>query len=553
MAFNPINVVKLLYDQLSLTSQPSPPSPAEHDAKEQILVLLQQFQTGNLTSQETEVTLDLFDELDDEDDLHLNIDDDSDDSDDSLNEISHGMAAISTESDASTSATVAKRSRNFVDLNHKQEVVAFWRHEQEGKSIEDTTRKFSSVKGRYRDVTCVQQLYKWEKQLENTGSRVDCLRLIRKATFASFSSARLNNLTVHDADIKRWARDTARNLGFNTFKASDTWLRQFKLNFRIVGRKVTKFVSLNFNNEQQDVELTAMEFVHNTRQSLMDYYEGNVYNSDQSGFNKELHSGRTLAYKGQKSVFGTAQSNAALTHSYTIMPTISKTGGLGSPLYMVLQEANGEFGPLVSQSMYKAPNLYVDATRSGKMGKKEMKSWLKNGFFPQSGEKNALLIDSWSTFKDRDAINSMLPPGKTLDIYQIPAKTTGFIQPLDVIGFRSWKQYVRKISDRVLLDQLEFPLFQRNNILKLQSLTHNQLSSPRYKSLWLLSWYKSGYIDERPPHFIDPSHFLASGQDLVCDEDECDNVSFGKCSWCKKNYCFHHLLEIVHYCSEYVE
>jgi len=47
------------------------------------------------------------------------------------------------------------------------------------------------------------------------------------------------------------------------------------------------------------------------------------------------------------------------------------------------------------------------------------------------------------------------------------------IQPLDVYGFRIWKNFVRTFSDR---DDINLHL--RNNIIKLQSLTHIQLSSP---------------------------------------------------------------------------
>jgi len=46
------------------------------------------------------------------------------------------------------------------------------------------------------------------------------------------------------------------------------------------------------------------------------------------------------------------------------------------------------------------------------------------------------------------------------------------IQPLDVYGFRIWKNFVRTFSDRVLLLNYDINLHLRNNIIKLQSLTH---------------------------------------------------------------------------------
>ena len=60
----------------------------------------------------------------------------------------------------------------------------------------------------------------------------------------------------------------------------------------------------------------------------------------------------------------------------------------------------------------------------------------------------------------------------------IPKGTTGKIQLLDVYGFRIWKNFTKRFSDTVLLLESNINLDERNNILKLQSLIHNQLSSP---------------------------------------------------------------------------
>ncbi len=43
-----------------------------------------------------------------------------------------------------------------------------------------------------------------------------------------------------------------------------------------------------------------------------------------------------------------------------------------------------------------------------------------------------------------------------------------------------------RFSDRVVLDGLDVDLYQRNNIIKLQSLMH-QLSSPRFENIFKYS------------------------------------------------------------------
>jgi len=46
-------------------------------------------------------------------------------------------------------------------------------------------------------------------------------------------------------------------------------------------------------------------------------------------------------------------------------------------------------------------------------------------------------------------------------------KTTGFIQSLDVFGFRIWKNFVQTFSDNVILQEKDINLHSRNDIIKL--------------------------------------------------------------------------------------
>lgn len=100
----------------------------------------------------------------------------------------------------------------------------------------------------------------------------------------------------------------------------------------------------------------------------------------------------------------------------------------------------------------------------------------------------------------------------------------------------------------------ELNLHLRNNIIKLQSLVHNQLSSPRYKNLFKYSWYRSGYIEEKPENFINPVEFgFRDKSNVKCEVEGCSNVGIIRCSWCKKNLCLKHFFEDYHYCKKYEE
>src|SRR5271154_6856906 len=103
------------------------------------------------------------------------------------------------------------------------------------------------------------------------------------------------------------------------------------------------------------------------------------------------------------------------------------------------------------------------------MTKSLLQEFFEEVYFPHTSDKSLLLIDSWSTYNDMESIEYVRPLQKKLKIMKIPPKTTGIIQPLDVYFFRMWKDFVRKFSDRVLLENLPVLLYQRDNILKLQS------------------------------------------------------------------------------------
>ena len=85
---------------------------------------------------------------------------------------------------------------------------------------------------------------------------------------------------------------------------------------------------------------------------ITQYGRENVYNLNQSGFQLEMHSGRTLAIEGTRQVECVVQSISSTTHSYTIQPTIFADGKLLSLLYLVLKEPSGKFGSIVQKTIF---------------------------------------------------------------------------------------------------------------------------------------------------------------------------------------------------------
>jgi len=77
----------------------------------------------------------------------------------------------------------------------------------------------------------------------------------------------------------------------------------------------------------------------------------NIFNSDQSSFQLEIHSRRSLSYQAVKKVERVVQSISSTTHSYTIQPIISCNGNLLSSLFMILKEVNSIFGTRIQKNL----------------------------------------------------------------------------------------------------------------------------------------------------------------------------------------------------------
>ena len=151
------------------------------------------------------------------------------------------------------------------------------------------------------------------------------------------------------------------------FKASDFWLRKFKKAHRIVSRKINKFITKETLEDKETVNQEVSKFVADIKLLISEVGTENTYNADQSGFQLELHTGRTLAEERTKTVECVVPSVSSTTHSYTISPTINATGKLLSPLFIVLKETKDEFRPIIQQNLFQSDNVCLMASKSGKM------------------------------------------------------------------------------------------------------------------------------------------------------------------------------------------
>ena len=115
------------------------------------------------------------------------------------------------------------------------------------------------------------------------------------------------------------------------------------------------------------LKVNVENFVNEVKPYITQYGRENDYNSDQSVFQLEIHSGRTLAIEGTRQVKCVVQSISSTTHSYTIQPTISADGKLLSAIYLVLKETSEKFGPIVQKTIFQPINVFVAVSKYRKL------------------------------------------------------------------------------------------------------------------------------------------------------------------------------------------
>lgn len=251
-----------------------------------------------------------------------------------------------------------------LSYEYKSRAVEYWRSGKKKKNL-----SIETVQNKFRKVKSARQLRRWAHQINKGGTYREKIARICAYTLENFKSAINAGLIVHDADLRKWALQAQKEIGNEDFrfKASNKWINSFKIAHRIVSRKINKFITSRTLEDGETIKKQAEEFINTVKQNIETYGVSNVFNSDQSGFQLEMHSGRTLAVEGQKQVECLVQSISSTTHSYTIQPTVSADGRLLSPLFLVLKEPSGKLGPIVEATLFKPKNVYIEVSKSGKL------------------------------------------------------------------------------------------------------------------------------------------------------------------------------------------
>lgn len=424
---------------------------------------------------------------------------------------------------------------------------------------------------RRRSAESIEKLYSWyrpnmlprfKKRLQG-GSRPEKLSTLRDSVLKLFKDARDKRQPVHGRMIQKWARQQAALIGLEDFSASDSWLTKFKRRHGIVSRKVTIYTSRSEQENQQSISDSIKNFSIAYREASIPFDQAYIWNFDQTGFNYEPSNLRTLSFRGERDTALEINSRNKHTHSYSLQPMISRDGKLFPKLLIVTQETDNHFGPKVGPKVKeleeKYGNVEVYPTKSGKLTSAIVDQWysstlsravqdVKNRRSIEDADESAVLIlaDAWSGHSKTSQQNDLKRIG--VQMLRIPPQTTDRLQPLDVNFNRQLKIFYNRIIEEAFYQDVLSNVTSREGIINIQSLIHNQLSSPLYSDMIRYAWrntdpsFNRSELQNFPPRMVNSIQFEFDDT-AKCAKESCDRHAFVRDTNTGKLFCFHHFLD----------
>ncbi|CAF1547985.1 unnamed protein product [Adineta ricciae] len=189
-------------------------------------------------------------------------------------------------------------------------------------------------------------------------------------------------------------------------------------------------------------------------------------------------------------------------------------------------------GEQVKRHLFQPKNVIITCSTSGKLTTTLIEHWRDNCFLPLVGPKCLLLSDSYPGQSREELYLPENCGGKKVTRLQIPQNTTDDLQPLDCYFNRQIKNFLKACYHRVALDELDIHLHERNNIIRLVSLMHHQLSADVFTPMIKYAWFSSSLLREDPSPFVNVNQvcFPSSETHMECEENHCGESIFITCA-----------------------
>lgn len=440
-------------------------------------------------------------------------------------------------------ANCVRFSSRAVPVTQVDQALSFFRSSAKGfRSLDCMSKRFRFLKTAHD----MNVLRSYEKDREHAISNRNQLLCLEKELIGKIREKFQDLVSLHDCNIRAMALDLNKTMKVVRFSASQSWLSRFKQRHRIVSRHITTFVSTRTLRSRDETERKARETVENIKSMISSRQLpfSCVVNTDQSAFDKEMPGKRSLAEKGVKVVERVVQAKSSLTHSATVMPTIRADGTVNPKLFVVLPERDGRFPNTFT---FSSSLMVIRAAKTHIMNKNLLLDYVRECIVhPEMPETTVMVCDSWSSFKDHEAMKSVMPPGKELVVVNIPPGATSMIQPLDVGFFRTFKAFEKHIYSQIMLEEQAFRFATRENWLKVLEVTWCQFLNPRFRDFIRYAWYKPGFLTDRPVYDTPLKFCFPKQLNSECQGPGCGKMAIFQCSYCNGKLCFHHLVVLRH-------
>ena len=189
--------------------------------------------------------------------------------------------------------------KNFSEEFMRQVVeFADWKSPKTGRG-----RSWKVIHNRFKAVTNRQCIPRFRKYLEHHGTKRQKTQNLDESVFKKFAEARQKSLVVHDLDIQRWGLKVAKEIKLAEFHASHGWLENFKYRHKLISLKITNFLSHHQVENMDFIEKSKKDFVLEYNEVPAHFKPSEIFNTDQTGVEKELHSTRTISFSVDKKNF----------------------------------------------------------------------------------------------------------------------------------------------------------------------------------------------------------------------------------------------------------
>lgn len=104
--------------------------------------------------------------------------------------------------------------------------------------------KFATIKHRFRKVEFPNYISRFREYIKENGTRLEKLDKIKQFMWAEFYIKRaIEKEAVHDTDLERFAIQKARELNWDNFQASQSFITTFKKEKKISSRRYNKLIT----------------------------------------------------------------------------------------------------------------------------------------------------------------------------------------------------------------------------------------------------------------------------------------------------------------------